>query len=102
MACKIDGSRLTFHTENYAREVHMRPCFKASQEAAATQTNVGAKAVEWNPECQNMKHIADQEALPIKGNDCCPPPKDGSARVVAHANAKVPYQLVRNEGRAGW
>jgi hypothetical protein len=72
----------------------MHPHFKASQEAAATLMNVGAKAVEWNPECQNIKHIADQEALPIKGNNCCPPPEDGSIRVVVHANAKVLYRLV--------
>ncbi len=38
--------------------------FKASQEAAATLKSVGAKAVEQNQECWNMKHIADQEALP--------------------------------------
>ncbi len=47
-----------------------------------------------------MKHIANQEAPPIKRNDGCPLPKDGSVRVVAHANAKVLYQLVQNEGRA--
>jgi hypothetical protein len=80
----------------------MHPHFKASQEAAATLMNVGAKAVEWNPECRNMKHIVDQEVLPIKRNDCCPPLKDRSVRVVAHANVKVPYQLVQNEGQAVW
>jgi hypothetical protein len=61
----------------------MHPCFKASQEAAATLTNVGVKAVERNPDCRKMKHIADQEVLPIKGNDGCLSPEVGSVRVVA-------------------
>jgi hypothetical protein len=77
----------------------MHPHFKASQKVASLLMNVGAEAVEWSPECLNMKHIADQEALPIKINDGCSLPKARSVRVVAHVNAKVPYGLVRNESR---
>jgi hypothetical protein len=46
-----------------------------------------------------MKHIPDQEALSIKGNNGSPPPEDWSVRVVAHPNAKMLNWLVGNEGQ---
>ena len=58
------------NAENQAKKVHMPPRIMTTIKLTAMLTNVGPTTTEQNPKCQNKNHVADQETLPIKENDC--------------------------------
>ncbi len=75
------------NAQDNTREVDMYTCVMAAYEPTPRLMQVCPKTVEGDTKSRDVEDVANEEALPVEGDDGGATAKDRGVRVVPHSHA---------------